>query len=118
MEGIYRALKSGTDINAKNKEGQSALSLAVFWRQKDAVKALLEKEADINSSNGSDQNTPLHMATFVADAELVELLLEYGANPLAKNTRNETPLAVVRGEWSSELEGVYKFIGGLNQTGI
>ena len=31
------------------------------------------------------------MATFVADAELVELLLEYGANPLAKNTRNETP---------------------------
>ena len=115
VEGIYRALKSGTDINAKNKEGQSALSLAVFWRQKDAVKALLEKEADINSANGPNQDTPLHMATFVVDAELVELLLEYGANPLAKNTRNETPLAVVRGEWSSELEGVYKFIGGLTK---
>ena len=29
--------------------------------------------------------------------------------------RNETPLLVVRGEWSSELEGVYKFIGGLTK---
>ena len=115
VEGIYRALESGTDINAKNKDGQSALSLAVFWRQKEAVKALLEKKVEINSSNGPNQDTPLHMATFVADAELVALLLEHGADSHATNIRNETPLVVVGGEWTRELEGIYKYIGGLTK---
>ena len=91
MWRVFTSIEIRNRYQREKQEGQSALSLAVFWRQKDAVKALLEKEADINSSNGSDQNTPLHMATFVADAELVELLLEYGANPLPKILATKRP---------------------------
>ena len=53
------------------------------------------------------------MATFVVDAELVELLLEHGADPHAKISATNAPVVV--GRMSSELEGVYKFIGGLTK---
>ena len=91
----------------REKQEPIGSELGSILAAEDAVKALLEKEADINSSNGSD--TPLHVATFVADAELVELLLNTGRIP-AKNTATKR-LAVVR-ENERRVEGVYKFIGG------
>lgn len=115
VNGIYAALEAGTDVNATRKDGQTALNLAVFNHRHKAAHVLLEKGADVNSRNGDDRTTPLHTATFVADVEMVRLLLAKGADPFAKNKRGETPLAVVSGEWNEGLKLVYKFIGGLTQ---
>ena len=60
-----------------------------------------------------DGNTALHIASFFANAELVELLLRTGASVSIKNSRGETPLDVVSADWSPQLEQMYSSIGDL-----
>ena len=55
----------------------------------------------------NDGNTALHLASFFAHADLVELLLKHGASVRVKNKRGETPVDLVAGEWSPPLEAVY-----------
>ena len=111
VAGIYSALESGADINERRKDGRTVLNLAVYWQRKEAVAVLLEKGADVNATSGKDRGTALHTAAFVADEEVVVMLLEHGADPNAKNVRGEKPVTAVEGEWSREVEGVYRYIG-------
>lgn len=115
MDGIYQALENGADINGRRKDDQTPLNLAVFNQQHEAARILLEKGADVNSVNGDQRTTPLHTATFLADERMVLLLLKYDADTEAKDKDNATPVAVVQGEWTQELEGLYKFIGRLTK---
>ena len=115
VDAIYQALENGTDINGRRKDGQTPLNLAVFNQQHEAARILLEKGADVNSVNGDQRTTPLHTATFLADERMVLLLLKHDADTEAKDKDDATPVAVVQGEWTQELEGLYKFIGGLTR---
>ena len=47
----------------------------------------------IKQVNADDEN-PLHVAAYKGKLEHVRILLEYGFNPLAVSTRNETPLYI------------------------
>jgi ankyrin repeat protein len=55
----------------------------------------------------------LHLASFFAHTDLVELLLKHGASVRAKNARGETPLELVSADWSPELENVYTSIANM-----
>jgi hypothetical protein len=68
---------------------------------------LLDKGASVNATN-RDGNTPLHIAAFLCNEEIVRLLLQRGANPSLKNKRGETAVDVVRGAWGPELSQVYE----------
>lgn len=89
-----------------------ALNTAALFGQTDAAKLLLEEGADVSVAN-SDGSTALHIASFLAHEDLVELLLEKGASVSVNNKRGETPLDVVSGDWSQQLEGIYRSIGDL-----
>ncbi|MBA3953800.1 ankyrin repeat domain-containing protein [Candidatus Dependentiae bacterium] len=56
------------------------------------TKEILSKGAHIQTQSEENGNTPLHNAIQHGTPELINLLLEYNANPLAKNHQNETPL--------------------------
>ena len=44
-------------------------------------------------------------------SEIVQLLLDKGASPLAKNKRGETSIKVVSSPWTKELADFYNGIG-------
>jgi hypothetical protein len=52
----------------------------------------------------------LHLASFFAHPDVVEILLKHSAPVRVKNTRGETPVDLVSGDWSPELENVYTSI--------
>ena len=98
--------------------GGGALMAAVSKNDVDAAKALLESGADVNErvklSSMFDAtktigdktlgkkfekgNTPLHLAVIRNNPDMVELLLEYGANKHAQNPAGNTPMRLSKGK--------------------
>jgi len=65
----------GTDLEARAANGNTALMMAAYKRNRPAVEALLAKGAAVNQGGW----TALHYAAAVGDEGLVRLLLERGA---------------------------------------
>ena len=71
---------SPVDVNARNSEGETALTFALKNEQLDMIKVLVEKgKADINGQN-ADGNTELMLAARRGQTRMVKLLVELGAN--------------------------------------
>ena len=93
---IVRALLShGASVNAKGMLGQTALHLVLDGNRsgRDAVavvRLLLENGADVNAQDNYE--TPLHLACNYGKPAIGRVLLIYGANANAANTRGQTPL--------------------------
>ncbi|MBO5136873.1 MAG: ankyrin repeat domain-containing protein [Spirochaetaceae bacterium] len=111
-----------SDINTRNRNGDTALSLAVQRNIKRGGEFLLNRGADIFSTNNDDYsplrlaleddtnakswlltsqvikavdgsgNTPLHYAAEWGLPNAVYVLVEKGADPNAKNANGETPI--------------------------
>lgn len=80
----------------------SALSDSKLSKEKKAkyIKYFISKGCGVNDVSSIDGLTPLHGAALSGDAEMIELLLENGADPLLKSKgpevfKNMTPLEVV-----------------------
>lgn len=63
------------------------------------ARTLLDKGFDVNSANGCGA-TLLHVASITKHEKLGALLIAMGADPNAKNYRNETPV-FLSANWSS-----------------
>ncbi len=109
VEAIKQHLEAGTDVDAKEPAGGGTpLLVAAIFGRVEVAKLLIEKGANVNGTS-NDGATALHGAAFFCHTEIVKLLLGKGAVVDAKNIRGETPLDSVAGEWSQELEGIYKW---------
>ena len=70
----------------------SGLSNAAMQGDRDAVRSLLKRKADVNAPQG-DGTTALHWAAFRDDVEMAQLLLGAGANVMATTRLGDlTPL--------------------------
>jgi len=86
------ALLADVDINEAQGDGSTALHWAVYWQQHALVKQLLEQGADVAALTLLGA-TPLYLAAVNGDADMLQILLDAGAD--AKATvleNNETPL--------------------------
>ena len=111
-----------SEINARNRNGDTPLSIAVQRNVRSAGEFLLSRGADVFSANNDDYsplrlaletgletrswllssqvikatdgsgNTPLHYASEWGLADAANLLIEKGADPNAKNANGETPV--------------------------
>ena len=94
------------DIVSSQPNMQPPLIHAAFMQNSDLVKALLAADADVSIAN-TQGNQPLHSACgatvfqymgpqprLETATEIVQMLLEKGADPDAKNEAGQTPLAV------------------------
>lgn len=79
---------NGTDINQSAKNGDTALMIAAYKANREAVSALLAKGAQVNRSGW----TALHYAAAVGDNEIVQTLLDKDADLDAKSPNNTTPI--------------------------
>jgi len=99
---IERLLDAGSDIEHKEKAGATPLHRAVRARSPQAVRCLLERGARVDATHGKQRTTPLHIVTHSTGAsgtkgtqteqqEIVELLLQYGADRRAKDANGSRP---------------------------
>ena len=76
--------------------GSTPLGWVCFCGRVELVRALLERKASVSLA-AEKGSTPLHMAVWNGDHEqIVQMLLDAGADPSAKNKRGETALVVAR----------------------
>jgi uncharacterized protein len=103
VEAYAKALlKSGADVNQTDKNGVTPLHHAVRFRSPAAVRSLLEHGARVNQACTRSGSTPLHRAVTSTGApgtagkqaeaiEIVDILLEFGANPAIQNKLGKKP---------------------------
>jgi ankyrin repeat protein len=71
-----------SDVNATSSDGDNALHCVVRWGDLPAAKALVEAGIDINKA-GDLGYTPLHVACVQGNAEMVQFLIDLGADMFA-----------------------------------
>lgn len=76
------------DVNALNKNNESPLMMAALKGELDGMRALLDREAQVNLPGWS----PLHYAATGPEPEAVKLLLDRGAVIDGKAPNGTTPL--------------------------
>jgi cytohesin len=83
LEKVKQLISAGTDVNARDKNGSTALCLAIRRGHADVVEALISSGADVNAENrGSDilGQAPLHTAARLDDLEIARILIAHGAD--------------------------------------
>ena len=83
-----------TNVNARNKAGETALMYAALHGDLDTAKALLKRGAQVNSEGW----TPLHYAASAGHLEMVTWLLENHAYIDAGSANGTTPLMLAARE--------------------
>ena len=108
-----RSLLDGDPARAEalSEDGFTALHLAVFGQQEEAVHVLIEHGADLDrvSEASFAQVTPLGTAAFRRSVPLARILLEAGADPSAGA---ETPISTARANGDEELVALIASFGG------
>ncbi len=89
--GALALIRLGTDVNAAQADGATALHWAVHNVDEELVALLLSREADPGVINRYGA-TPLTEAVRIANANMVRMLLEAGADPGATNEDGQTAL--------------------------
>jgi ankyrin repeat protein len=100
---IERLLTAGSKIEHKDKAGAVPLHRAVRARSPQAVRCLLERGARVDATHGRQRTTPFHIVMHSTGAsgtkgaraeqqEIVQILLEHGANPRARDANGRLPV--------------------------
>lgn len=92
VEQLKKLIDEGADINAVNKDGETALHLATRVAQSSSVvQMLLDAGADVNAKNNNG-STALMLAADYSGNETVKVLLDAGADVNAKDNDGYTAL--------------------------
>jgi hypothetical protein len=105
---INDRLAKGEPIDQYNEQGQTELMVAVEASDIDLAKRLLEKKANPNATTKDNfRHTALHLAAMNENKELLELLIDNGAQVNQKNKAGFTALDSIFpfGEPMPESEG-------------
>lgn len=95
---VKKAIQSGLDINATDKDGHTALIFAAYNGHSKVVNYLIENGAFVNLANINNR-TALMLASSGPFIETVEILLNADADPdIADNVENFTALMFAAAE--------------------
>lgn len=91
LKKVKYLIKNGTNLNAKEENGWTALSLAAWHGYSEIVECLIKHGADVNASD-KDGSSPLYYAAGRGYSEVVKLLMKHKADVNAKDKFGDTPL--------------------------
>lgn len=87
--------ESGFNFNCRNYYGQTPLLLAIQYQNYEIAKYLIKKKVDVNICD-CNRVSPLHLCVSQFQIELVDALLNSGANINAQNSGGETALFSIK----------------------
>jgi predicted Ser/Thr protein kinase len=90
---VEALLGAGAQVEAQDTHGRSALNRASAAGNEDAMRLLLDHQANVNTRAG-DLSTPLMEAVAHAKLYAVQLLLDRGADVNLPDSNNNTPLMI------------------------
>ena len=80
-------------LDAFGDDGFNALGLSIFFRHPEVARLLIERGADVTApARNAMKVCPVHAAATQGDREMLQLLLERGADPNARQQMDYTPL--------------------------
>ena len=91
IDQVRALVKGGSDVNAAQPDGATALHWAAHWNDMAMADLLLRAGAHVNQANEYGA-TPLWLASLNGSATMVKTLLERGADPNVALHFGETPL--------------------------
>ncbi len=97
-------IDKGADINAKNNQGETVLTIVIQKGKshKEEALALIEKGANVNVTN-SQGKTPLMMAIQTESSDISLAILKKDVDVSVKNTQGETALMMAINKMSDEV---------------
>jgi ankyrin repeat protein len=99
---VRALIAQGSDVNAAEPDGTTALHWASYRDDVESADAMLRAGAKVNSANDLGA-TPLWIASLNGSAAMVRRLLQAGANPNAALLLGETPVMVASRSGSTEV---------------
>ena len=88
LEAVKRFIDAGSNPNARNVKGSTALIAAAKQGRKEVVAFLLKNGAEVDGEDSEFKGTALIWAALNGHTETVGLLLEKGAEPEAREKKN------------------------------
>jgi len=80
LEAIELLLEYGLDIHQLDSDKISALDTAIKFKRKDIVQLCIDRGMDVNTTQRKSGMLPIVLASCFNDIEMIELLLENGAD--------------------------------------
>lgn len=93
---IKKLIEAGAKTDLQDSDGHGLLHLAAQQGAEETARLLLEKGLEIDERDRQHGYTPLQWAVYYNRMQMVEFLLEQGADAHIKNNRGQTALQLAR----------------------
>jgi ankyrin repeat protein len=91
MQNVQLLLDKGADVNAKLRDGDSALMIALYMYNIDILRLLIDRGADVNARDKNGKSV-LIQAAEKGRTHAITILVDRGADINAKSSSGKTPL--------------------------
>jgi len=100
---VRELLQKGVKPDERDSFGGTALHAAMFQKNMEIVKLLLQYHFDINAQGTQNGYTPLHDAVWANNTEAIKLLLDEGAKTYLKGRDGLTPYGKAKKEGKTDI---------------
>jgi ankyrin repeat protein len=100
---VRELLQKGVKPDERDSFGGTALHAAMFQKNMEIVKLLLQHHFDINAQGTQNGYTPLHDAVWANNMEAIKLLLGEGAKTNLRGKDGLTPYGKAKKEGKTEI---------------